>query len=100
MCANRVFVVKAIIGFLLLLLLATLFGCAALPDVVTIDAQHTEHEWGSGPYDYGKDTAGIAQHWKRGAFTLDVAEYGQQCKDGWRPEWQVKSSYAIPVKHE
>ena len=98
MCIDRIFI-KLIVGLLMLALVAALFGCAALtPDTLTIDAAHTEHEWGSGGYDYGKDTAGIGQHWKRGALTIDAAEYGQQCKDGWRPEWSARASYAIPLK--
>jgi hypothetical protein len=98
MCIDRIFV-KLIVGLLLLALVGTLYGCATIaPDVLTIDASHTEHEWGSSGYDYGKDTAGVAQHWKRGNFSLDVAEYGQQCKDGWRPEWSARTSYAIPLK--
>ena len=74
-------------------------GCTLAPDVLTIDASHTEHEWGSAPYDFGKDTAGLGQHWKRGQLSVDTAVFAQQCKDGWRPEWNARASYAIPLQH-
>jgi len=86
------------VGFLILL--ASLEGCETLaPDALSLDASHSSHHWGSAPYDYGRDTAGIGEHWKRGKLTVDMAEYAQDCKEvGVLPEFSVRASYLIPLK--
>lgn len=86
------------LGFVLLSILS---GCEALvPDTLTLDAAHTSHHWGEtrAPYEFGKDTAGVGEHWKQGHLTVDMAEYAQDCKDGLHPEFSVRASYAIPLK--
>lgn len=78
---------------------SAMFGCAALPDTVSIDASHTSHHWGDtrAPYEYGKDIEGISEHWNAGALKLDLSEYAQQCKDGLHPEFNARASYVIPI---
>lgn len=84
---------------LLVLLALLLQGCATLiPDALTLDAAHTSHHWGSAPYEYGKDTAGIGEHWHRGQLSVDLAEYAQDCKDGLHSEFNARASYIIPLK--
>lgn len=83
-----------------------LSGCETItPDTLSIDAGHTSHHYGSGPYDYGADTIGVGEHWKRGRVTLDLAEYGRQDKpyghvgsDQWEPEFTAQAHYTIPLK--
>lgn len=78
---------------------AFLSGCALVPDSVSLDASHTSHHWGDtrAPYEFGKDTEGVSEHWNSGPLKVDLAEYAQECKDGLHPEFSARASYVIPL---
>lgn len=78
-------------------------GCETLePDSVTLDGSHTSHHYGSAPWDYGADTAGLSEHWHKGRVSVDLAEFGRHDKayggrqiDGWEPEFSAAAHVSL-----
>lgn len=93
---------------LLTIWLTALAGCSTLePNAITLDAAHTSHHYGSGPYDYGADTLGVGEHWQRGPVSLDVSEYARHDKpvgpaavDSWEPELSASAHYTFKLNPE
>lgn len=86
-----------VIAGIALAVLAT--GCTTLtPNSIRAEAQHSSHNWGSPPYDYGYDYYGVGAQWKLGGLMLDASQLVREAKDGEHNYTVVKGVYTIPLK--